>query len=103
MHTVIALVTMQPSWLRLSPGDRTAFNREHVTPVLTRHAPAVSARQVDVEAFTARCSDVLIFTTADLDAFRALWDDLRETPLFSEPHMVVDDLLVGVDADHVPR
>ncbi|MGY1809310.1 darcynin family protein [Blastococcus sp. SYSU D00669] len=96
--TVIALVTLGPAWLRMSRAEREAFNDQHVAPVLARYAGRVGMRHVDVEAFTGRCSDVLVFTTGDLAEFASLWDDLRDTPLFALPLLTVDDVLVGLDA-----
>lgn len=102
-YTVLALVTLEPAWLQMARGEREAFNERHVAPVLARYAGRVGLRHVDVEAFTARCSDVLIFSTSDPADFHELWDDLRDTPLFTSPLLRVEEVLLGVDADWVPQ
>ena len=59
-YTVLALVTLAPAWLRMTRREREEFNDEHVAPVLARYDGRVGMRHVDVEAFTGRCSDVLV-------------------------------------------
>lgn len=97
-YTAVALVTLTPAWLRMHRAQRREFTATHVLPLLARYDGRVAMRYVDVEAFTGRCSEVLIFTTADPADFAALWDELRDTPLFAEGLMRVEDIIIGLDA-----
>lgn len=102
-YTVLVLVTLRPAWLQMGRSEREAFNAQHLAPVLARYAGRVAMRHVDVEAFTGRCSDVLIFRIREPADFHAFWDDLRDTPLFAQPLLDVQDVLFGIDADWVPQ
>lgn len=97
-YTAVALVTLTPAWLRMDRAQRQDFTDTHIVPLLTRYSSRVTMRYVDVEAFTGRCSEMLIFTTADPADFAALWDELRDTPLFADGLMHVEDIIVGLDA-----
>lgn len=97
-YTAVAVVTLTPAWLRMNRAARQDFTAAHVQPVLARYDGRVAMRYVDVEAFTGRCSEMLIFTTTDPADFAALWDELRDTPLFADGLMRVDDIIIGLDA-----
>jgi hypothetical protein len=69
---------------------------EHAGPALATQ-PEVAVRWVDVEAWTAENSDVLVVETDDLRAWNRLFEALRDTPLFTEPFFRLDRLLVGAE------
>ena len=97
MFTILFLYTVTPAWLRLSRTERNVFNATHVQPVLERYADRVSAQFCDAEAFTARCSDFVVFQTDKLEDFYFLFEELRDTALFTEPYLTVNDLIVGLE------
>ena len=97
MFTILFLYTVTPAWLRLSRDERNAFNAAQVRPVLERHAGRVSARFCDAEAFTGRCSDFAVFGAARLEDFYFMLEELRDTALFTEPYLTVNDLIVGLE------
>ena len=97
MYTVLFLYTVTPAWLRLSRAERNAFNATHVRPIFEKHAERISARFCDAEAFSARCSDFVIFQMRALKDFYAMFEELRDTPLFTEPYLTVNDLIVGLE------
>jgi len=80
-HAFFMLVRTTQAWLALTPPDRFAFVRAVVQPVLVRH-PEVSLRYFDSEAFNATYSDVIMWETADLFAYQAVVEELRETPFW---------------------
>jgi hypothetical protein len=100
-YTAVALVTLAPEWLQMSRHEREAFNARHIAPVFARYAGRVDMRHVDVEAFTGACSDILIFRTIGPADFHDLWDELRDTPLFHQSYLTVNNVLFGVDAEWV--
>ena len=59
--------------------------------------PAVRVRWVDVEAFSAESSDVLVAETDDLREWNRLVEGLRDTPLFATPLFRLDRVLVGIE------
>ena len=99
-HTVFMLLQSQPDWLRLSRAERRRFVADEIAPLLARH-PEVGLRFYDAEAFCGRCTDVAVFETADLRAYRFLVDGLRDTPFFSQPYFTVVDIVPAVEDGHV--
>ncbi len=65
-------------WLKLAPRDRFAFVGEVIRPLLAKH-PKVSMRFFDAEAFSAEVTDVILWETAEVMAYQAIVEDLRET------------------------
>jgi Darcynin, domain of unknown function len=47
---------------------------------------SVSARFYDVEAFTARCSDIGVFETEKIQDYYFLIDAIRDTEIFTVPY-----------------
>ncbi|MFM7347080.1 MAG: darcynin family protein [Tagaea sp.] len=78
LHTVFMSLRATPTWLALEPKDRFAFLEAEIVPILRRHA-GVRLRFFDAEAYSADVSDVAVWETDDLRAYRKLVDDLRET------------------------
>ena len=97
---ILFLYTLNSNWLALNRQQREEFNATVVRPIVKRYSPRVSTRFCDAEAFTARCSDFAIFETDDLPSFYFMFEALRDTPLFSAPYLVVNDLIVGVRDGH---
>jgi hypothetical protein len=77
-HAFFMLVRTTVAWLRLTPKERFAFVGEVIRPILVKH-PTVSMRFFDAEAFNAHVSDVIVWETADVMAYQAVVEDLRET------------------------
>jgi hypothetical protein len=68
-----------------------------VAPVFARFADRIQVRWVDVEAFTARCSDLLLCSMASALEQHALLEALRDTRLFSDGYFELVDVLFGID------
>jgi Darcynin, domain of unknown function len=90
-HAFTMLVRTTPTWLRMAPPQRFAFLDETIRPLLARH-PAVGLRFFDAEAFSARYTDMLLWETADVLAYQALVEELRETPFWDTYFEVVEIL-----------
>lgn len=87
-------LTACPAWLRLTRAERDALIADQVRPVL--EAYPVTVEWVDVEAFSAAPSDLLIARFADPVAWYELVESLRDTPVFSEPYFEVVSIDVGL-------
>ena len=94
-YSIFLLVRATPEWLALTPRDRFAFLEEEIQSRLAAH-PTVSLRFWDVEHFSARVSDVLLFETQDLDQYRSLIEGIRET-LFWDHYFEVLEILPGIE------
>ncbi len=88
-HTIFMLVKTTSNWLALDTRARFAFVRETIAPILANH-PAVKMRFFDSEFFSARVSDVVVWETSDLYAWRHLVDRLRETKFWGAYFDVVE-------------
>lgn len=88
-HSFFMLVRTTTTWLALSPTERFGFLGEVIAPLLGRHR-AVSMRFFDSEAFHAGCTDVVMWETADVLAYQAVVEELRETPFWGTYFEVVD-------------
>ena len=95
-YAVIVMLTSLPAWLRLSRAERGTFNAKTVTPIFARYADRVSVEWYDAEAFNARCSDVALFRTNDLQQYYFLMEELRDTALFSEPYFELNEVIVAL-------
>ncbi|OLR93684.1 darcynin family protein [Actinokineospora bangkokensis] len=98
-YTAFMLLTALPAWLRLSRAERERVADATLGTALARH-PRTTARFFDLEAFSARSSDVAVFTTRDLDDYYLVVEELRDSPLFTEPYFRLDDLLLGIEDGH---
>jgi Darcynin, domain of unknown function len=96
VYKILLLYTVTPTWLGLTRATRSEINATHLQPILARYAGRVSAEFCDAEAFSARCSDFVIFESANLQDYYFLIEELRDTVLFTEPYLVVNDIIVGV-------
>lgn len=99
--TIFMIVKTTTEWLALEPGVRFEFVRKVLAPLLAKYAD-VKLRFFDVEAFSARASDVLVWETEDLSCYQSLVEDLRETA-FWDRYFAVLDILPGFEdgyADH---
>jgi chlorite dismutase len=95
-HLAFVHLTALPAWLSKSREERDELVEREVAPVLAAH-PAVSVRWVDVEAFSADSSDVLVAETDDLREWNRLVEALRDTSLFATPLFRLDRVLVGIE------
>lgn len=96
-YTIIITMTATPAWLTLSRAERNHFTTTILQPLFAQWSDRVQVRFFDAEAFTARCSDVAIFTTLDLKAYYFLMEQLRDTPLFAQPYFTLNDVIIGLE------
>jgi hypothetical protein len=97
-HTVFMLLKATPVWLGLAPPERFAFVGGTLRPLIARY-PAVRMRYFDAEAYSARVSDVAVWESADLKAWRGLVEELRETP-FWDVYFQVVEIIPAMEDDY---
>jgi hypothetical protein len=95
-YTYFMLVRTTPQWLSLSREARMTFADQVFKPVVGKF-PAVSLRYFDAEAFNARCTDVLMWETADPAQYNFMVDALRDTPMYSVPYFEIVDIIGAVE------
>lgn len=96
-YVIVVQLRALPAWLALDRPARQRVIAEHVEPILAAHADTCRTRWVDVESFTATCSDLLIADVGDPLAWNRLWEAVRDTPLFAVPYFAAESILMGVE------
>lgn len=96
VFTLFMLLRSQPAWLALTRPERAAYVAAEVAPVLARW-PQVAMRFYDAEAFTGRCTDLMVFETADLAAYSHLIDGLRDTAFLGRPYFEVLEIIPALE------
>lgn len=100
-YTIFMLVRTTPEWLALSPAQRFGFLGSDIEPLLKQY-PQVGMRFYDTEFFNSEVTDVIVWETRELDAYRAVVEGLRESPFWDRYFNVVS-ILPGIEnayADH---
>ena len=94
-HTIFMLVRTTTAWLALTPPRRFAFVNDTIGPILARN-PRVSMRFFDSEAFSADFTDVIMWETADVLAYQAVVEELRET-LFWDAYFAIVKIIASIE------
>jgi hypothetical protein len=94
--TVFMLVKTSPEWLGFPIDRRFDLGREQLTPILKKHASAVSLRFFDVEFYSTRVTDIWMWDAKDHHSYQLLVEDLRETP-FWDRYFEIVEILTGVE------
>ena len=94
--TFFVHLTATPAWLGLSRPERQDVIASHVDPLLRRH-DNVAIRWFDAEAWSAAPSDILVAETDDITAWSDLFEELRDTPLWSVPYFEVERIIPATE------
>lgn len=96
-QTVFFLVRTTRAWLQLTSGQRHEFVDAILRPLLARYQE-VQLRYFDAEAYCAQATDVLMWEFREASAYRALVEELRETPFWGE-YFEVQDIVPCFEED----
>lgn len=94
-YSIFMLVRTTPAWLALKPEARFEWLDEHIQPLLAKYS-TVKMKFWDTEHFNARISDVIMFETQDLAAYRMLIERMRETD-FWDTYFQIVEILPGIE------
>lgn len=83
-------------WLSLSRQERGEYFSHTLGPILAKY-PSVSVRLYDAEAFTARCSDIAIYETENIQEYYFLVDALRDTEMYTIPYFEIVDIFPAIE------
>jgi darcynin-like uncharacterized protein len=89
---IFLLLRSTPAWLALTRQERADYTAATVEPIFARHPPR-SSRFFDAEAFSGRCSDILLIEASDLRQYGFLIDALRDEAFFGLPYFQVLDVI----------
>lgn len=92
---VFMLIRALPAWLAL---PRTERARIASAALASAAAEAdLRYRYFDAEAFSARCSDVLMLQIEDVRSYGFAIERLRDSPLFAEPYFELVDIVPALE------
>jgi hypothetical protein len=97
-RTVFWLIKATPAWLALPAPARPAASNScsRCCSLFLRAIPRIALRYFDTEAYSAWCSDVMMWRVADLDDYDGMVEALRDTP-FWDTYFQVLHILPGVE------
>lgn len=95
-YIIFVHLTALPAWLTLSRAERGKQVEEYANPIFADH-PVLKVRWLDVEAFTAESSDILLVEADDLRDWNHCFEALRDTPFFAKPYFRLDKIYVGIE------
>jgi len=96
LYTFFVHLRALPAWLALPRAERNHFNEQVLTPIFARY-PAVKVRWYDVEAFTARASDIAVFETASLQDYYFVIDAISDTAVCTVPYFEFVEIFPAVE------
>lgn len=100
MHSRLSIAAVvrldfEPAWLGLSRDARRDF-ASRISAILERH-PDVDMTWFDADALGSGYSDFTICRFDDLKAYHFLWEELKDTELFSRPYLRIIDVTLGIE------
>jgi len=99
--TIFWLIKTTPEWLALPPhgeDGRFAFGKNVLDPILERYAGA-KMTFYDAEAFTADCTDVMVWTVTSLEDYNGAVNDLRETKFWSY-YFTIEKIIPAIENEY---
>ncbi|MEP1932913.1 MAG: darcynin family protein [Roseibium sp.] len=91
----IVYLAFEPAWLALSRKERSVY-AEGIWPILVNH-PKVTFEWFDADALAGGYSDFAICRFSDMRAYHHLWEELRDTEIFSKPLARITNVTIGIE------
>ena len=83
-------------WLSLSREQRSQYFDGIRSKIFAQY-PSVSIRLYDVEAFSTKCSDIVVYETENIQDYYFLIDALRDTKIYSVPYFEIVDIFPAIE------
>lgn len=96
-YSIFVLMTATPAWLSLRREQRNEIVASRMEPLLREYGATLRMRLFDAEAFTARCSDIMLLETEDLKHYYYFMEKLRDTELIAHPYFIVNEILPAIE------
>lgn len=95
-YTFFVHMNATKEWLSLSREARQEYFSNSQQEVFAQY-PGVNLRLYDVEAFSARCSDIAVYETDDIREYYFLIDALRDTKIYTVPYFDIVDIFPAIE------
>jgi len=95
-YAFFVLVVATPKWLALSRAERAQLADAHLMAPI-RRCDGLSLRYFDAEAFSARCSDLMLLETNDPATYYYFMEALRDSPLITAPYFELVEIIPTVE------
>lgn len=96
--SAIVRLAVEPAWLAKPREDRRAV-AGRVADILAAH-PAVETTWFDADALGSGYSDFVICKFSNIAAYHFLWEELKDSELFTAPFMNIVDVTLGIERGH---
>lgn len=91
----IVYLAFEPAWLALDRQERGEIAGQ-IGEILARH-PKVTFEWFDADALAGGFSDFTICRFFDMRAYHHLWEELRDTVIFSKPYARIVNVTTGIE------
>ena len=91
----VVRLAVEPAWLALTRAERRVF-AEQLAGIIARY-PRVKVRWFDADVLGHGFTDFALCEFEELFAYHALWEELRDTAVFSFPYMRLVDASLGLE------
>ncbi|MBS0447869.1 MAG: darcynin [Proteobacteria bacterium] len=97
-HTYFMLLKSTARWRTLGPDAQRAALDEILMLIFNGY-PALRMSHYAADPQHGRCSDVIVWESADAEQYRAAIDALYEQPFFGAPWFEIVDVVSGFEDD----
>ena len=91
----VVLLQFEPAWLAL-PRERRREIAALAGDIAGRHRD-VALRWFDADALGHGYSDFVLCEFTDIAAYHFLWEELRDSALFTTPYVHIRDVVLGIE------
>ena len=91
----VVLLAFEPAWLALSRSERGEW-AARVGEISARH-PNDKLSWYDADALGGGYSDFALCRFQELRDYHFLWEELRDTELFSRPYVRIVNVFLGIE------
>jgi hypothetical protein len=94
-YAAVVLLEFEPAWLAL-PRERRREIAAGLAAIAGRHRE-VEVRWFDADAFGRGYTDFVVCECHDLERYHFLWEELRDSVLFTTPYARQKDVVLGLE------
>ncbi|WP_248925120.1 darcynin family protein [Paenibacillus hamazuiensis] len=94
-HCFVVTIEVDASWLALPRETRRTYAAE-VYAIAGRYSGEVRVKYFDADAFSGKCSDFVICETENTMAYHSIWEEIKDSPVFSNGFFRIKDVLFGI-------
>ncbi len=99
-YTFFVHMNATKEWLSLTRKQRSGFVETVLGPIHAKY-PKVTTRMFDIEAFSADCSDMIMYETESIQEYTFLIDAIRDTEIYTVPYFEIVRILPAVEEGFV--